>query len=205
MKKSQPVYGAKSAFIGTEAVASLRAPSVLARRDTDIKRKPTDDDILVTLQLNWLDPTVVSTARIPWIKGVKVAHAIPHVLVVPEGVDVAIWINGNAVTLLDAECYELRKGDAVLVKVVPRGGGGGGKNPMAMIAMAAVMVAAVASQQYYLAAYGTKTFAIVGGVAYQTGFTTGSMIASAAVAAGVGLGGAALVNSVFNTALASSS
>lgn len=83
-------------------------------------------------------------------------------------------------------------GALVTYRIVPQGGGGGGDKALRGLLTVAVMFVAVMSQQYYLAAYGT-TFTTAAGV---TSYTTGSMLASAAVATAVTAAGTLAINSL---------
>lgn len=156
-----------------------------------------DTAVLLTLCLNWMDPSDAIMEWVAWQPGMTIADMLdtrwPVGALIEEGLDLAYFASGKELTEDEAEAYAVRPADGILIAMVPANpGGGGGSNPIAIVGMLAVMVAAIATQQYYLATYGT-TFTTAAGA---TAYTTGSIVAASALAAGVAIAGGALVSAL---------
>lgn len=154
---------------------------------------PVGGHVLLTLHFNWLDPTQADVEQWEWRPGLTIAHMLDRDFVLEDGLDLAFFVNGQQLTLEEAEACTLRPYDGVGVRIVPAdGGGGGGSNPIAAVAMVAVMIAAP-----YLG--GVMVSAGMSMLAAETAIgLAGSVSALTAIAAaGIVVGAGVIVNSVF--------
>jgi len=140
--------------------------------------------VLLTQRHNWLDPRQAVAEWVPWQPDMGIADMLdtrwPDGAMLEDGLDVAVFYNGEQLDIPAADAVRLAPGDVVELRVVPADGGDGGSNPLSAIAMLAVMVASI----YVPGAMGLVT-------------AKGSLtLAGAMVAGGISLVGGMIVNAV---------
>lgn len=99
-------------------------------------------DVLVTVMPNALDPFNTIVEWRPWNVGAMLRDYAPESMPLPEGLDVAVSVNGKLLSEFEQAFCPVQPGDSLLFKVVPRSGGGGGKNPIGIVASLAMTLMA---------------------------------------------------------------